>query len=293
MLTVEPRERRTVTLQGALHVGFARYARHHCCLDVCCGLWVGKNHPSNLACLRTSIQQRPARAIGAALLWNVRDIRNGASLLNGTTPHAMNPTTLIVLATLAGTVSAQGIQSRLVDGANRQPSAAAGAPSQASAIHQSTGRPGAQIAPGLPTEVIFDRPTDVGDLWAIGHTWKASFDRDGTTFIPFFGSDAAQNYPIRIDLAEASVGGQPLELSHAQPKRKGSSVRTERGALTEVFDLGLRQVEHSFVFEMLPNRGAITVELSIATDLTSSVVDGGVAFANEHGTVWYLSLIHI
>lgn len=143
----------------------------------------------------------------------------------------------------------------------------------------------------LVTSVMFDRPEANGPLWALGHDWKARFDGDSFTFIPFFGATAPQNYPMRLALAGVAVGGEQLELAPGQPIASGFTVRTARGALVEVADLTLQQVEQSFVFEALPNRGAIAVEIGISTDLGCEMTESGLRFRNEHGSVDYRKAI--
>ena len=78
--------------------------------------------------------------------------------------------------------------------------------------------------------VHFDQPHRDGSLWALGRSWKASFDQTGSTVIPFFGSLAPRNFPLRLEVARASVGGKPLTLTTGQPSVTGTTVRTNRGA---------------------------------------------------------------
>ena len=137
------------------------------------------------------------------------------------------------------------------------------------------------------TDVHFDRPEVDGPLWAIGQNWKASFDASGFTFIPFFGSDAPRNFPLRLRLAQATVGGRLLELVDGRPLQDGASVRTGRGALTEVVALRLGEVEQSFVFTTLPERAAIRVDIAIESELTCEPIAGGLQFANAHGRATY------
>ena len=141
-------------------------------------------------------------------------------------------------------------------------------------------------AEGLLSSVLFDRPRDA-ELWAMGHDWKASFDGRGFTFIPFFGSDAPRNFPLRIELASATVGGKALRLVDGIPQLDGNTVRTDRGDVTELIEAGLREVEQSFVFRALHNRGAIEVDLAMRTELAVTATAEGLRFANEHGFVAY------
>jgi hypothetical protein len=138
-----------------------------------------------------------------------------------------------------------------------------------------------------PTRVLFDRPRDDGPWWAIGASWKASFDRGGFTFVPFFGSQAPQNHPLRVEVAAASIGGTPLAVGQGEPVVADGQVRTPRGPFVEVVDTRLDHVEQSFVFDRLPSRGAITVDVRITTDLVAATIENGVRFANDLGHVDY------
>ncbi len=153
--------------------------------------------------------------------------------------------------------------------------------------------PAPHHAQGVADRVRFDQPRPDGPLWALGRTWKASFDQRGCTVIPFFGSSAPQNYPLHLSLAGACVGGQPLPLHDGGVTRDGTAVRTSHGALTEVVEASLDQLEQSFVFETLPNRGAIAVEVRIDTELTATAIEGGLRFANDIGHVDYTKAIAV
>ena len=145
---------------------------------------------------------------------------------------------------------------------------------------------------GAPqSRVLFDRPRSDGPFWAVGTTWKASFDRSGFTFVPFFGAEAPQNYPVRVETTGASIGGEPLRLSNGEPVVTDDRVRTSRGAFAEVVDTRLDHVEQSFVFETLPNRGAITVDVRIASELDARTIADGVRFANDLGHVDYTKAV--
>lgn len=157
---------------------------------------------------------------------------------------------------------------------------------QQDAVRRSSPRPDGTVRPELHA-VQFDRPLATGALWAIGHDWKASFDGRGFDFIPFLGSQAPRNFPLRVELDQVTVGGQTLALVAGEPEQVGYSVRTPRGGLTEVVDTTLRNVEQSWVFQTLPNRGAIQVEVRLAGDFTAAASADGLRFANEHGSVAY------
>jgi hypothetical protein len=144
-----------------------------------------------------------------------------------------------------------------------------------------------------PSRVLFDRPEADGPLWALGRAWKASFDARGLTVIPFFGSQAPRNFPLRLELLRATVGGEPLALVDGRPEADGDSVRTPRGGLTEVIATSLDQLEQSFVFNTLPRRGALAVDLRLDGEFTRSAIEGGLRFANEHGHVDYTKAVAV
>jgi hypothetical protein len=153
--------------------------------------------------------------------------------------------------------------------------------------------PRGAIGDAVQTKVIFDRPRADGPLWALGRAWKASFDGRGFTTIPFFGSQAPHNFPLRLELTNATVGGEPLALADGEPVAAANQVRTARGALTEVVDTSLESLEQSFVFDTLPNRGAIHVDVQITGELAASLLDNGLRFHNEWGRVDYTKAVAI
>ncbi|MBL8751351.1 MAG: hypothetical protein JNK78_19495 [Planctomycetes bacterium] len=144
------------------------------------------------------------------------------------------------------------------------------------------------------SRVVFDRPRADGPLWACGNAWKASFDGHGFTTIPFFGSKAPHNFPLRLEVAAATVGGETLLLGEGQPETVGPQVVTRRSAFTEVIDARLDSLEQSFVFDHLPNRGAIAVDVRIGGDgYEPSTIDGGLRFSTEFGHVDYTKAVAI
>ncbi|MBL8752471.1 MAG: hypothetical protein JNK15_04140 [Planctomycetes bacterium] len=143
------------------------------------------------------------------------------------------------------------------------------------------------------SRVLFDQTQADGTLWAIGTAWKASFDATGFTAIPFFGSQAPRNFPVRFELTQATVGGTALPLADGVPAVRGNQVRTARGGCTEVIDLALDQMEQSFVFDALPNRGAIAVDVRVDTELAASMLANGIRFGNEFGHVDYQKAVAV
>jgi len=135
------------------------------------------------------------------------------------------------------------------------------------------------------TRVHFDEPGD-GKTWVRGRTYKASFDGAGATYIPFLGSQAPRNFPVRVELAEAKVGGAPIALETRGVSRDGDDVVIDRGAIREVWHMGLDSAEQTFVIASRPaTRGALEFRLDLETELAVRAESGGFALDGAHGGV--------
>jgi hypothetical protein len=146
--------------------------------------------------------------------------------------------------------------------------------------------------PSGPSRVLFDRADD-GAVWALGATWKGRFDGSAFAYVPFFGSQAPRNFPVEFAVRSVTVGGAALPLAAGEPAVADDRVRIARGGMTETYDLSLSQVEQSFVFDALPNRGEIAVEIGVSSELAGAARDGGVRFGNEHGAVDYTKAVAV
>ncbi len=145
----------------------------------------------------------------------------------------------------------------------------------------------------ISDRLLMDEPGD-GRTWARGLDWKASFGPEGMTYIPLFGGDTPQSYPIEFDLQHASIGGESLGLGDRHRGRSGSSVTLDRGTLQEVYHLTRETVEQTFVLNALPAHGALTLELAVKTELHASPAPGGgIDFRNEFGRVHYGTAIAV
>jgi hypothetical protein len=159
-------------------------------------------------------------------------------------------------------------------------------------------RPAAQgpviAAPAAQPElaaVAFDARD--GTLWAAGRNYKMCFAGAAATYVPFFGSAAPRNFPLRLEVSEARVGGEALALRGGEPRLAGARVSVDRGAFTELFDLAPEQVEHSFRFDALAQRGELVLTLTIDSGLAMTARGDGVAFAGEFGRVDYTHAVVI
>ncbi|QDV09889.1 hypothetical protein Poly30_54500 [Planctomycetes bacterium Poly30] len=135
-------------------------------------------------------------------------------------------------------------------------------------------------------DLILDEPGD-GRTWARGPRWKASFGAEGLTYIPFFGSDAPQNYPVVLNLSDVTIASEPLWLESRERSRLGESVTLDRGSMSEVYHVARDTVEQTFVFKELPVRGELVLEVDVQTELQMAAKDGGFTFSNALGEVRY------
>ncbi|MBL8861068.1 MAG: hypothetical protein JNK02_03570 [Planctomycetes bacterium] len=127
-----------------------------------------------------------------------------------------------------------------------------------------------------------------GTTWVRGRDYKASFGAGGVRYIPFLGSDAPRNYPVDFIVGRVLVGGQALEFdSAALPIVDGASIAFDRGPFVERYLLCSEGIEQTFVFDDLPTRGEVRVEVAVASTLESRSDAEGFRFENERGHVRY------
>ncbi len=144
-------------------------------------------------------------------------------------------------------------------------------------------RPAASVIDS--TRLHFDGSGD-GTTWVRGATYKASFDAAGATYIPFLGSQAPRNFPVRVELDSATAGGSPVALEQRGVSRDGSSVTIDRGAIREVWHMGLESAEQTFEFAARPaSGGALELRLALETELTVRAQADGFALDGESGGV--------
>ncbi|MEZ6004444.1 MAG: hypothetical protein R3F33_09700 [Planctomycetota bacterium] len=137
-----------------------------------------------------------------------------------------------------------------------------------------------------PLGVLQDQRGQV--RWAITETYKASLDAGGFTYIPFLGSKAERNWPLHLRLERCTSGDQSQALEGAGEVRiQGDRWVLDRGPVEVWYDLTEQGVKQSFAFDYLPERGDLTVELAVQTDLTAQRDALGLRFECERGAVLY------
>ena len=150
------------------------------------------------------------------------------------------------------------------------------------------------LAKAQPTQVLFDQPIADGELWALGANYKASFAADSWTFVPQPSAQAPAASPLRFRLTQVTTGGKQLPLqTTAAASRTGNRVALDRGAVVEAIDLSLTQVEQTFTFTSLRDRGELVLTIGVATELAGSANGTGLRFGNAWNEVTYSGAVAI
>lgn len=146
---------------------------------------------------------------------------------------------------------------------------------------------------GLRTTTVLLDELETG-IWAMGETYKAGFRPEGATFVPFFGSDEPRNWPVGLRVCALRVGARELAFERwVAPVREGTSVRFDRGALVERYDLELEHMEQTFLLRERGGSGALVLELELETDLELAEEGRDLLFLGERGHVRYSGAIAI
>jgi hypothetical protein len=150
---------------------------------------------------------------------------------------------------------------------------------------------GTAAAAPLPRHGLLHDVVD-GALWTLGGTYKASFDGAGASFVPYFGG-APHNFPVHFAVRTARVGERELELGDAVPARQGTLVTFDHGGLRAEYELLDAGIEQRFVFDRLPGRGELRVEVAVATELEAARDGAGFVFGNDLGRVTFSPAIAV
>ncbi|MEL6906390.1 MAG: hypothetical protein AAFP22_13340, partial [Planctomycetota bacterium] len=127
-----------------------------------------------------------------------------------------------------------------------------------------------------------------GVHWVRGRSFKASAAPTGFTFIPFLGSDASRNWPVRFRLSSASIGGAALALEdRATVELRDAAFTLDRGPVDVEYQVALDGVEQLFHVERKGVSGEIVVTLDVETELLGAPFGGGLRFDGPEGGVEY------
>ncbi len=126
-----------------------------------------------------------------------------------------------------------------------------------------------------------------GTHWVRGVDYKASFGRDGATFIPFLGSSAPRNFPVRFSVTELRQGAARLELQTPAVEREADRITLDQGPVQSEYVALPRGVEQLFVFDAPLGAGDLVLELSLETELAAARRGAGWRFDGPFGGVDY------
>jgi len=129
--------------------------------------------------------------------------------------------------------------------------------------------------------------TPDGTHWVRGVDYKASFGQDGATFIPFLGSSAPRNFPVRFSVAELRQGAALLELRAPAVDRAGDRITLDQGPVQSEYVALPRGVEQLFVFAAPLGAGDLVLELALETELAAARRGAGWRFDGPLGGVDY------
>lgn len=107
-----------------------------------------------------------------------------------------------------------------------------------------------------------------GELWALGHDFKAAFREDCVTFTPALGERAERNFPLSLRTESIGRGPTRVAVDATAARENGLRASYDRGTVVERHDVSPRGLAMSFVFDRLPDgRGDLVVRLAVTTEL--------------------------
>ncbi len=140
--------------------------------------------------------------------------------------------------------------------------------------------------------LFFDEAGD-GSLWVRGEGYKARFGTDAVEFVPFLGSRAPRNFPLRLSLESARLDGVELPLLRdVRPVRMGEEQRVvsyDRGSVIEHYVVGLDAIEQRFQVDraLADAAGDLVVRVAVESELELSERPDGFRFEGPLGGVHY------
>lgn len=138
-------------------------------------------------------------------------------------------------------------------------------------------------APLVPNRVFVDQPRGE-DVWARGRSYKARMGGGTFDYIPFLGSTAPRNFPVRFELQKVVVAGSTVPLVEGDLNWSTEALEQNRGPVIERYLLGTQAVEQTFVVPRQP-KGALTVHIGVETELTFAAQEVGAIYRNDLGAV--------
>ncbi|MEM8711536.1 MAG: hypothetical protein AAGG01_11325, partial [Planctomycetota bacterium] len=129
------------------------------------------------------------------------------------------------------------------------------------------------------------RCADEDTLWVRGSTYKASANEEGFTYIPFFGSTASQNWPIRFSLTAVRAAEDALVLAPANASYEGDVAVLSRGPVQARYRLSTDAVEQTFVVSSGDVTGDVSFAIDVETEMAVERAGQGLRFTSADGAV--------
>jgi hypothetical protein len=173
---------------------------------------------------------------------------------------------------------------------HKQPKIFAAAPAAPAPVEASKAAAALPAAGSLALDrsIVRYATSDDGTLWARGASFKASFGREGASFVPCLGAAAPRNFPVGFRLASVRAGDAELAFdAHVEPTRSGELVSFDRGSLVERYTLRPEGIEQSFVFEEPLGAGELVLRIALATELGVEQRGEGLELANDLARIGY------
>ncbi len=211
----------------------------------------------------------------------------------------MNPHQFAILA-MAAVTAAASAQDPGTLGAD-SPSSQTQSPSVVTAPSESPTTQGVELpdGPRVAAGEDFRIPIHTGEadlgqpygIWGVGGTYKVSF-HNGATFIPYLGSAAPKNLPVRWTTQRVTAGSSVLMEAGEAPREVQDDYRYEYrfNAVTEAYDVHVEGLEQTFVIANRPaTPGDLVVQGLIESPMTAdnfSSAHRAIEFRGDDGVVY-------
>jgi hypothetical protein len=137
------------------------------------------------------------------------------------------------------------------------------------------------------SEVSWARAGD-DSLWARGANYKAHFTERGFSFVPFLGSDAPRNFPLRLVVEEIAYGGKAIAFrERALLTREGNRITRDLGGVEEIFEVTPERVQQMVRLPESALLGDMRLRFGVESELRAQEDGEGLRFSNELGGVRY------
>ncbi|MEM6671902.1 MAG: hypothetical protein AAF726_03610 [Planctomycetota bacterium] len=128
---------------------------------------------------------------------------------------------------------------------------------------------------------LIDATAEPGAVWVRDQGQRLRFAEGSIEVLPVFGPTAEREWPVRVTVHGATVGAEAIDVSPIDaPFAQDTRVIQPRAALRGVHHLAKEGFEQTFVFDALPTRGEISLQLLVETELDVETENGGLSFVH-------------